>query len=277
MPDSRRASEDAPAMFLPDDGLTLGNMESSKTSANLASLGRLAFDIAAETLWPTRCAVCDLPGSLLCDDCANDLPFIDACRACPRCGTPFGSVQCTECNPVMLAASEREEPPFTQMACATVFAESTRRIVTVYKDSGERRLAREVLSPLMARYLSPTWTKAGGSVALTYIPATRAALRRRGFDHAELLAGALATQVGLACIPLLARPGSSDQRKLSRRERIANMRRRFGVLPGASIPETVIVIDDVCTTGATLFSAADALSEAGAEHVYALAFARVWD
>ncbi len=66
-------------------------------------MGFIAQSIC-ETLWPTRCALCDTPGKLLCPQCARSLEFIDYYRACPRCGSPWGSLQCDRCNPV----TERE-------------------------------------------------------------------------------------------------------------------------------------------------------------------------
>ena len=71
-----------------------------------------AAQAVAETLWPTRCAICDEPGELLCERCKSELPFIDLWRACPICGAPWGHTQCTECNPVMLAATGREKVAF---------------------------------------------------------------------------------------------------------------------------------------------------------------------
>ena len=74
--------------------------------ASLATkVARLTSEALLETLWPTRCAVCDTPGEVLCAPCSLNLSHIDWWRACPRCGAPFGRVQCSECNPVMLGAT----------------------------------------------------------------------------------------------------------------------------------------------------------------------------
>ncbi|MFQ9179366.1 MAG: ComF family protein [Eggerthella lenta] len=80
----------------------------------------------------------------------------------------------------------------------------------------------------------------------------------------------------LAVAPVLARPRSRDQRALARRDRLANMEGRFIPLPGASAFPSVILVDDVYTTGATLFAATDAVRVAGAATVRCLTFARVW-
>lgn len=237
----------------------------------LAAAGRYVREVAAETLWPTRCALCDAPGKPLCERCRRALPYIDVLTACPRCGAPFGRVQCTECNPVMLGAAGCHELPCTEMASAVVLTEQTRRLVTVYKDQGERRLARD-LAFLMARYAPPRWLAA--RPVLTYVPATAAACRRRGFDHGALLARELSWELDVELAPLLGQPHHRDQRRLSRQQRFQNASHSMGTLPGASVPEAVLVIDDVCTTGATLYAAANALRAAGAETVYGLTFAR---
>ncbi|WP_232050842.1 ComF family protein [Arabiibacter massiliensis] len=235
--------------------------------------GRAAAEAVAETLWPTRCAVCDEPGEVLCARCRMMLPHLDWWRACPRCGAPFGRVQCSECNPVVLGASGLDEPPFDGCASAVVYGDDAARVVRTWKDSSERRLVEE-MAGLMALVAVPAWLE--GRPAVVPVPATSAALRRRGFDHGADLARATAERLGLDVAPLLARPRSRDQRALARRGRIANMEGRFLALPGADAPEAAIIVDDVYTTGSTLFAATQAVRAAGARRVYGLTFARVW-
>ena len=56
------------------------------------ALARLMRDAAVETLWPTRCAVCDAPGQVLCDQCARALPVI---RAAERPGAASSAASAT--------------------------------------------------------------------------------------------------------------------------------------------------------------------------------------
>lgn len=235
--------------------------------------GEAAGEALAETLWPTRCAVCDAPGEALCPACLRNLSYLDWWRACPRCGAPFGRVQCSECNPVAMAALDRTEPPFDACASAVVYDDAAARIVRTWKDAGERRIV-ESMADLMAPVTAPSWR--AERPAIVPVPATAAAVRRRGFDHGADLARALAERLGLEEAPLLARPRSADQRSLARRGRIRNMEGRFKPLPGASAPASVLIADDVFTTGATLFAASDAVRAAGARHVRCITFARVW-
>ena len=106
-----------------------------------------------ETISPTRCVVCDMPGSVLCEGCASSLPFIDLTLACPRCGAPFGRTLCTEC-PMPGSESALLHPeeafPFTQARAALSFEDGARRIISTYKDGDELRLDAVIASLLCA-------------------------------------------------------------------------------------------------------------------------------
>lgn len=230
-----------------------------------------AAAVGLETLWPTRCAVCDHHGELLCDDCRQHLPYIDANLACPRCGAPFGATVCTECNDEMLALFQLEQFPFKQMVSAVALTDQSRRLVTVFKDSGEQRLAQEI-AHIMAACIPPAWLLQEPLIA--FVPATKRALLERGFDHMELVAAALSDEIGIPAAHLLTVGPSQDQRQLGRQQRASNMAQRFAVRPGATVPSAVILLDDVTTTGATLYAAAETLREAGAKNLFALTFAR---
>ena len=126
----------------------------------------------------------------------------------------------------------------------------------------------------MAPMVPPSWRAEHPMVVP--VPATSAARRRRGFDHGdEAWPGRLARAPRTRSAPLLARPRSRDQRALARRGRLANMDGRFTALPGATAPPSALIVDDVYTTGATLFAASDAVRAAGARTVRCLTFARM--
>jgi ComF family protein len=236
-------------------------------------LGWLA-DAALELLWPTRCAGCEQLGALLCERCTDALSRIDQDFACPRCGAPAGRLVCTECTPVY----EQSVFTFSQARCAVEFSEITRRIIIAYKDGGERRLA-SLLARLLADVIPAEWRR--WADALTWVPADSQALRRRGFDHMELIARALAAQTGLRVLPTLMKQARADQRGLGRSQRKTNTGRIFSVghlealLPGLQIRH-LILIDDVFTTGATLDAASRALRAAKIQEIRVATVARVW-
>lgn len=238
---------------------------------HIAHIASFAREVVAETLWPTRCAVCDAPGEVLCDRCAARLPYLDWWRACRKCGAPYGLVQCCSCNPIALELIERDELPFSACASAVMFSPETGRIVRVYKDQGERRLALD-MAHAMERALPPAWS----FDRVTFVPASLSAYRSRGFDHADLLARRLAEGLGAGFVEALERPKTRDQRKLTGSERVANLAGSFVAHPQACARKRLLLVDDVYTTGATLCAATDALLAAGALDVRCLTFARVW-
>lgn len=214
---------------------------------------RLLLDAFLETLWPTRCACCDSPGSVLCERCEATLEYLDHWKACPRCGAPWGVVQCDRCG-----SQEREggrELPF----CISALRHRGRAalLVRTYKDKGEQRLA-SALAGLVSNAIPPSWCT--WADAVTFVPATAAARRRRGFDHMELFAEELSNLLGLPALASLMPPRALDQRALGRAGRISNMAGRFSVVHPIN-PRRVILVDDVMTTGATLTEAKRALEE----------------
>ena len=244
-------------------------------------------NIIAETLWPTRCALCDRQGQLLCEACAHMLDFIDYWQACPVCGAPWGRIQCDHCATARILAQRGKTARLTnqlgpmpgtrdlaswrtlpqaapeeesRLCLASLrYTEKTATLIKTFKDKGEQRLA-PILAGFLIRTAPPSWRT--WAECVTYITATKSARRRRGFDHMELVAREVANVWGLPCLRLLAEPRANDQRALGRLGRLSNMDDRFRVqrLPTAG---RVIVIDDVFTTGSTMNDACAALESVG--------------
>ena len=223
---------------------------------------RLAEGLA-ELLFPTRCAGCELPGAVLCDTCRDNLPLVDWAGACTRCGAPFGYLVCTECW-------SREWAFEAAVAVGSLEAPLARAVV-LHKDAGERRLAAE-FGALLARQVEVAWP--GWAECVAYVPATAAALRRRGFDHGRAIAGSLAVELGVPLADLLSRTAARDQRSLGRAARATNAAGTFHVL--GQPPARVLLTDDVFTTGSTLDAAAGTLLSSGAQTVRVAAVARAW-
>lgn len=223
----------------------------------------MLLDALLEIIAPTRCAGCDLPGAVLCDACRARSRNVDRRWACPLCGAPFGTLTCTECW-------DREHAFSAAIALGTL-ERPLSRVITMYKDAGERRLAGE-LGGLLADALEP-WR--GWGDAVVWIPSSRAAIARRGFDHAEELAARTASRLALPLEPALAHLRALDQRGLSRDLRRANAAGSLTLARAAPVGN-VILLDDVMTTGATLDAAAEALLRGGAAEVRAAVLARAW-
>ena len=237
---------------------------------NIGSLGELV----GELLSPTRCACCERPGRLVCEECLRAMMRIDPAHACLRCGAPFGELVCTECQGVQTSLD--------RCLAATVFDGPPAHIVRAYKDAGERRLAVEIANVMIESALEAELEASGryrGLVekadAVTFVPVTAAAYRRRGFDHMEAIARSFAHACGLPVQDVLVKHWAGDQRALSREERLARSEGMYEVVEdvrGAHL----LLLDDVITTGATMDAVSAALKSAGADRVDGLAFARVW-
>lgn len=109
------------------------------------------------------------------------------------------------------------------------------------------------------------------SGAIVPVPPARARLRRRGFDPAGELAGALAERLGSPLEPCLERRGGRRQVGRRRAQRLGQPPRIHAT---GTAPRSVLLVDDVLTTGATLSACAQALRTAGAARVVAVTFAR---
>ncbi len=216
-----------------------------------------------ELLAPTRCSGCELPGSLLCDDCDRAMLRVEAKYACPRCAAPYGYLVCTECWSSELA--------FEQAIALGELDGVLARAVVLHKDAGERRLGA-VLGGLLGGVVHERWS--GFPQVVTWIPPTTSALARRGFDHGRSLAEPVASVCSAGAEQLLSRRRARDQRRMGRLDRQASAGGSFEV--STRPPSRVLLVDDVMTTGATLDAASQALLEAGAKDVRVAVVARAW-
>jgi ComF family protein len=117
-----------------------------------------------------------------------------------------------------------------------------------------------------------------GAEALVPVPLHPRRQRTRGFNQSELLAEALGHQAGIAVAAsaLVRRKDTRSQTGLSAAARRANVKDAFAVRRRAQVAgRTVVLVDDVLTTGATAAACARALRAAGAREVRILTAARV--
>lgn len=112
---------------------------------------------------------------------------------------------------------------------------------------------------------------------IVYVPMTKKAERKRGYNQAELLADALS---GLTGIPVLRgavqkHKDTPTQKNLPRAVRLKNLQNAFKVDKNAVMGRVLLVVDDVMTTGGTLDSMSESLKRAGAQKVFAVTAASV--
>jgi predicted amidophosphoribosyltransferase len=175
-----------------------------------------------------------------------------------------GCVVCRGPGPALCAACLRrtEPPPVTRVRdvgpvpALFAYAGHGARVVQSLKYRDGRRLVAPLADALALRCpVAP-----GGDVMVTWVPTSARRRRARGFDQSELLARALARRLGAPCAPLLRRRPGPAQTGLDRAGRATAAR----YLPVARAGRPVVLVDDVCTTGATLRAARSALEDGGA-------------
>lgn len=154
------------------------------------------------------------------------------------------------------------------------------RLIYHLKHCDEARVFRYVAKELLplVEQLSDSPDEGDRAILLTYPPRRRSAVRKDGFDQARRITQALSKLSGWPMAVLLERTsrGRKEQKKLDAKERIGNAAQAYRLSSDVKIPQgaTVILIDDLYTTGATLLAAADILMKAGASRVLLATVAR---
>jgi predicted amidophosphoribosyltransferase len=222
------------------------------------SLGAAISDLV-DLVLPRRCVGCAAPGVALCPACARPDPRSVSDGAVPvRAAVAYrGAVR-----DAVIAYKERGSADLRR-PLAALLAESLRRLLAdvaadapAGTDPGPVVVVPAVVVPVVVV-----------PVVVVPVPSSRAAVRRRGEDVMRRLARAAVRQVGGPCRPVhlqralrVTRP-LLDSAGLSAAERAANLAGAFAAQPGGG--RAAVVVDDVCTTGATVAEAARALRAAG--------------
>ncbi len=240
------------------------------------------WEIAAGTLsllFPQRCPGCDrIDIQGFCENCNLLFEWLDPSECCVRCGAPLISEalesgrKCARC---------RSHPPsYTQAVAALRYSGPLARSVILWKYEGERSLSRhlsELLIHWTARNAPKWWEKIDAIIPAPHHPKT---FRMRGFSPPEDLAYPLACAYAIPYLPrtLFKIRYTRPQANLSREIRIRNLRMSMKVFDRSLVDgKTVLVVDDVMTTGATMGECARALKEAGSAKVYGIVLARQAD
>lgn len=238
-----------------------------------AAAARLLVDPLLAVVFPSACPACGRllahPGrGPLCEPCWASLPRHQALTC--RCGLPLPPALpvCARCR--------RGRQPFAAGASLGPYEGTLRIVLHELKYAGRRRaagrLAEALLEEPAARAILAT------SDVLVPVPLHPRRLRERGFNQAALLAGEIARRVGRKACPdvLVRRLDTVPQAGLTAALRRRNVEGAFAVRRRASVAgRTVVLVDDVLTTGATASACAGRLREAGASEVRLLTVARV--
>ena len=241
----------------------------------LRRAGRVALDL----LLPPRCAACDNPVGVhgqLCAACFGRTNFISA-PFCVGCGVPFAAAE--QGGAEGLCEGCRGQPPvFRQARAALRYDEQARRLILPLKH-GDRTELAQILAPMMLRAGTALLARAD---ALVPVPLHRRRLFERKYNQAALLAYAVGRLANRLVLPdgliRTRRTAPLEDKSPEKRARevdgsIEVRRSRLRQISG----RTILLVDDVMTSGATANVCAAALIAAGASAVDILLAARVPD
>ena len=235
------------------------------------------WDHILHWVYPMDCAECLRPARdrrlpFFCHACWESIRPIDG-PICPCCGGPFASPVALAHSPGHLCGNCRESPPAFECARSPYAYEGVlAHAIHLFK----YRKCPSLASPLADLML--VWKEKIPPVDLVLaVPLHPKRLRMREFNQSLLLADRLATRLGLplSLNHLLRVRATLPQTELHRADRVQNVRRAFAAPQADDLQgRTVLLIDDVFTTGATVNECAKALRRAGVERVIVWTLAR---
>lgn len=228
---------------------------------------------ALALLYPTQCVGCGgfvEEEHSLCAECWRDTPFVDG-AVCDSCGVPLlggdsgDRDQCDDCL--------RTPRPWSRGRTALIYSGRGRRLALGLKHGGREDIA-ETAGHWMARAGREIITE---QTVFAPVPLHWMRLVRRRYNQAALLSNALGQVTGCQVIAdALIRPVRTRRLdRLSPEDRFATLAHAIAPNPKRDLTDlSVVLVDDVMTSGATLAAATEAATSAGAARVDVLTLAR---
>jgi ComF family protein len=202
------------------------------------------LSLIADLVFPPRCAGCGRVDHYWCANCQRDI------------------------EQMTLSPTVSPLPPLTAIASTGTHTGKLREAVQGLKYDNNRQLAEPLGERLAERLATLNWT----IDMIVPVPLHIKRLTERGYNQAQVVAEYLAARTGLPCIPQAMRREkfTRSQVELNAAERVENLADAFQGSPELLTGRTVLLIDDVYTTGATLSNCAIAALAVGAQAIYGL-------
>lgn len=223
-----------------------------------------------DTLFPRYCVGCGASDWAICHNCRELVIEVKQqqcikCRAISKMG-----VTCPKCRPTV---------PIKQTVVALQFGDGPVREALHWLKYHGRRDVMDTLMPYLISNADVDKTLSSlpnRNVIITPVPLSRRRQWWRGFNQSTLISQALVRQYQLPMLDVLKRQSFyHTQAGLHRRERAQNVRQAFGLKNPDSIKgKTIVLVDDIVTTGATLIACADVLKKSGAKTIIAVVLAQ---
>lgn len=226
--------------------------------------------LIANILSPPRCVFCGRAVDVrkthkVCAGCGGNLPYNDGKR-CMICGTPLDIV----CGDLYCAVCRHNKRSFAQNVSRFVYKGHAADALRHMKFGKGQLWIADTLGTLLAETVKNEYGDLAFDLVLS-VPISKKRLRERGFNQAEIIADSVCKSLDLKRAGgVLTKPKDTPkQSSMNYEKRKANVRGAFTVKkPDCIVDKTLLLIDDICTTGSTLNECSKVLKKAGAAVVY---------
>ena len=226
------------------------------------------FNWLSELLFPENytCELCGkeiFNGGRLCADCEETVTFNDK-QTCPVCGrkTKTDSL-CLECKALA--------PKFKKAVSAIVYKDGGAKLVYKFKHGNA------YLKDYFANLLKDKCAEFAKADGICFVPMMKKDVRKRGYNQAELLAKSLSEKLNVPLLKyaIVKTKRTAQQKSLTKAERENNLKGCFHADKEIVKGKTIILVDDVMTTGATAEAVCTELKKRGANEIYFVTAASV--
>lgn len=229
------------------------------------NLNNNALIYALDLLYPRRCPVCDkitgLKDNGPCKGCYGKLSYVEE-PYCLKCGKKVEEGEET-CNTCRITVSQYDEG-----RAVFEYDDAMRKSIYAFKYNNRREYATFYASAAFTKYERKiiSWRPQ----AIIPIPLHRDRLKKRGYNHSYLIAKKLGNLMNIPVIEhgLIRVKNTKPQKNLAATERENNLKNAFKIGYNGVELNSVVLIDDIMTTGSTINEAATCLKCAGVKKVY---------
>ena len=235
----------------------------------LKSIGNFFLDI----FFPRNCLSCGKEGKYICENCRTFLG--EAPLVCPVCGRgSFSGQRHIDCPPRHKLDGLVAVWEYEGLAKIVIHGIKYRKLGDAVSEFIE--LSLEAMAKDKERFASFLSYLLSEKPLITFIPMFSKKERKRGFNQSELIARALGKMTGLETVSLLEKIKETEsQTGLKKEKRLKNIEGAFSLKTDSlKLPENLILVDDVWTTGATMKEGSKILKQSGAKKIWGFVLAR---
>lgn len=216
-------------------------------------------------LFPRRCAIC---GEVV----AVREKYCSDCRKAKRISGEI-CLKCAHSKADCVCSKKDKKPAFNGVVAPYYFRDSIAKAVHRFKFYGYTELAGNMAHEMSVK-VKDNFADVNFDF-VTFVPLSKKRFRKRGYNQAELLAQNISAELGVPCLKSLDKIRETEtQRGASAKERRINLFGAFDLANGVDVADkTVLLVDDVKTTGSTLNECSEILKAYGASAVYCAVFA----